>query len=334
MNHFKENSHQKNNKNTQLSIERMIVNKSTSAFDGQIVFSTPKFLWMGSIYSIAIIGGILTASLENILVFLISTAITLCLGHSIGMHRLLIHRSFQCPVWLEYCLVHLGVLVGLAGPKSMMKTHDLRDWAQRQSQCHDYFGHRQVFWKDAFWQIFCDIQLTHPPEFIPEKSFSENKVYHWMEKTWLLQQIPWATLLYLMGGIEWVIWGSCIRIAVSVTGHWLIGYFAHNEGEQEWHVHGASVQGFNIRFASLLTMGESWHNNHHAFPGSAKLGLKKGQLDPGWWVILFLKQMGLTYDIKLPEDLAIRKELMPLNTHEPSTLSNNVDSTISKSSMV
>ena len=85
-------------------------------------------------------------------------------------------------------------------------------------------------------------------------------------------------------------WGICMRVAVSVTGHWFIGYFAHNQGARDWHVDGAAIQGFNIKFASLITMGESWHNNHHAFPGSALLGIEKNQLDPGWWVLLALKK--------------------------------------------
>lgn len=303
------------------SIERIIVDSETDATQGKVVLSKSKSLWLGSMFSIAIVGGSMTFSIENLLVFLSSTAISLCLGHSLGMHRLLIHKSFKCPSWLEYLLVHLGVIVGLAGPKGMMKTHDLRDWAQRQAESHDYFGHRQKFWKDAFWQLFCDIKLANPPKFIPEKSFAENKVYQLMEKTWLVQQLPLAILLYLIGGLDWVIWGSCMRVTASVFGHWLIGYFAHNEGGQDWHIDGASVQGFNIRFASLLTMGESWHNNHHAFPGSAKLGLEKGQLDPGWWVLRFFEKINLVWDIKLPKDLPAREELRVLNVGQPKGLS-------------
>jgi stearoyl-CoA desaturase (delta-9 desaturase) len=53
-------------------------------------------------------------------------------------------------------------------------------------------------------------------------------------------------------------------------------------------VDGAAVQGRNIPLTSLLTMGESWHNNHHAFPGSARLGLYAGEWDPGWWMLLVL----------------------------------------------
>jgi len=282
---------------------------SCDANEGEVVFSLAKSLWFLSMLLIGIIGGFLTFSLDAFLVFIIFTALTLCLGHSLGMHRRLIHQSFDCPKWLEYFFVHLGVLVGLAGPRGMMHTHDMRDWAQRQNKCHDYFAHRQPILIDGIWQLLYDIKLEQPPQFKPEQEFVEDKVYQWMENTWMWQQLPWAILLFFSGGIAWVVWGICIRVVVSMTGHWLIGYFAHNEGDRDWHVNGASVQGYNIKFAALITMGESWHNNHHAFPGSALLGIEDNQIDPGWWVLKRLEKMGLVCNLKLPEDFPVRNEL-------------------------
>jgi fatty-acid desaturase len=130
------------------------------------------------------------------------------------------------------------------------------------------------------------------------EAFDNDKVYPWMEKYWLWQQLPLAVLMFVAGGIDWVIWGCCVRVAVCVTGHWFIGYMAHNNGGRHWHVEGASVQGYNIKFAALITMGENWHNNHHAFPGSALLGVEPGQMDPGWWVLMVLKKLGLVWNIK------------------------------------
>lgn len=63
------------------------------------------------------------------------------------------------------------------------------------------------------------------------------------------------------------------------------------------------------RFTSLLTMGECWHNNHHAFPGSARLGLQPGEWDPGWWALQALRRIGLVWSPKLPADLPTRPEL-------------------------
>ena len=295
---------------------RISERKSTSAVYGKVVVSPVKSVWFIFMFIVATVAGFYTFSFDSLLVFLLFTAITLCLGHSLGMHRRLIHKSFECPKWLEYIFVHLGVLVGLAGPKGMMETHDMRDWAQRQDKCHDYFGHKQPILIDGIWQLLCDMKLENPPGFIPEKEFSQDKIYQWMEKTWMWQQLPWAIFLFIFGGISWVVWGICVRVVVSTMGHWLIGYFAHNKGERVWHVKGASAQGYNIKFAALITMGESWHNNHQAFPGSAQLGIEKNQIDPGWWVLKFLEKMGLVWDLKLPEDLPARDELENLNEND------------------
>lgn len=56
----------------------------------------------------------------------------------------------------------------------------------------------------------------------------------------------------------------------------------------------------DYRWVSLITYGEGWHNNHHAFIYSARLGLKWWQFDPGWYVIKFLQLIGLATDVKLP----------------------------------
>jgi len=295
---------------------RFTSEKNTNAYEGDVVYAPIKSLWISSMTLIAIIGGIYTASVEALLVFLVTTAITICFGHSLGMHRCFIHLSFKCSKPLEHLMVYLGVLVGLAGPIGMMYTHDIRDWAQRQKRSHAYFGHKASFFKDAFWQMHCDIQLRHVPKFEPEDSVINDRFYRFLETTWMWQQLPVAVLLFLAGGIEWVIWGVCMRVTVSVMGHWLIGHFAHNTGHRDWEIEGASVQGYNIKFCGIITMGECWHNNHHAFPGSALLGVNTNQSDPGWWMLMLMEKIGLVWDIKTPEDLSQRNELVPLTIHQ------------------
>ncbi|MBL4796787.1 MAG: acyl-CoA desaturase [Oleispira sp.] len=288
---------------------RIVDTPTSNAFEGSVSWAPTKSLWVITMSLIGVVGGYYSASIETLAVFLVTSGITLCFGHSLGMHRRFIHHSYECPRWLEYLFVYLGVLVGLAGPIGMMHTHDLRDWAQRQKRCHAYFGHKTSFLKDGFWQIHCDIKLQHPPEFQPDSHISNSRFYQFIEKTWMWQQLPLALCLFFLGGVSWVVWGVCLRVCVSITGHWLIGYFAHNKGHSEWHVKGAAVQGYNIKFCGLITMGECWHNNHHAFPGSALLGINANQTDPGWWMLLILKKLGLVWNIKTPEDLPNRSEL-------------------------
>ena len=74
--------------------------------------------------ALGIAGIILYPQWDAALVFVILCAVTICGGQSVGMHRLLIHRSFEAPRWLEYLLVWLGTLVGMAGPFGMIRAHD------------------------------------------------------------------------------------------------------------------------------------------------------------------------------------------------------------------
>lgn len=85
--------------------------------------------------------------LSDLSFFFATTGVCVLFGHSLGMHRKFIHNSYQCPKWLEYFLVHLGTLMGIAGPLGMLKAHDFRDWAQRQKEgeCHDYYGQQVSF---------------------------------------------------------------------------------------------------------------------------------------------------------------------------------------------
>ncbi len=306
---------------THSSVPRIHAQHPAQAIHGVVRWSPIKSLWWFSMLGIVLAFGWHTLSWASAGIFAGTCAITLCLGHSLGMHRRFIHNSYQCPLWLEYFFVWLGTLVGMAGPLSMMRTHDTRDWAQRQPLCHDYFAHRRNFWHDGWWQIHCELVLDRPPTFQPEPRVVQSRFYAFLEATWMVQQLIPAALLWLWGGWAFVVWGVSARVAVCVTGHWLIGHFAHLHGGQHWHVGDAGVQGYNVHLHGLLkpitawlTMGECWHNNHHAFPGSAQLGLHADELDPGWWVLRGLRSMRLVHHIRQPHQLPTRASLQAIPT--------------------
>jgi len=285
---------------------------TTTSTQGEVVLDFGKLLWLGGVGLSGTVGAALTFSWSALLLFVFFTAAVLLFGHSLGMHRLFIHKAFAAPKWLQLCLIHMGTLVGIAGPLGMLKTHDTRDWAQRQTQCHDFFAHNKPWWQDLFWQLFCRFELLDDLKFEIEDPIRSDRALYWMERTWMLQQLPWALLLYYLGGWSFVFWGISARILICNLGHWLIGYFAHNQGHRHWHVDGAAVQGHDVRWTSLLTMGECWHNNHHAFPFSAKFGLLPGQWDPGWWVLLILEKLGLVSDLVVADINSPRIELIRL----------------------
>ena len=292
--------------------ERIFADDRTNPAVGTVRWAPAKSLWLGTMTVAAVVLGPLFFSWDAFALFFVASGITLCFGHSVGMHRRLIHSSFECPLWLEHVCVYLGTLVGMAGPIGMIRLHDHRDWAQRQPACHDYSRHHAGFWRDAWWQLHCKLVLAHPPEFRLEPRLAKDRFYAFVERTWRWQQLPWAVLFYAVGGMPWLVWGICVRVAVSVTGHWLVGHYAHRKGGQTWIVEGAAAQGYNVKFAGLISMGECWHNNHHAYPRSAKMGLLPGQLDLGWWLIKAFEACGLAWDVKTPANLPMREGLRQL----------------------
>jgi stearoyl-CoA desaturase (delta-9 desaturase) len=293
-----------------VSIDRIIVHPSTSATNGAIKWLPWKTIWLFLHTVLGLAGIIIFPQIDALLIFLALTATTICAGHSVGMHRLLIHRSFETYLPIEYLLVWLGTLVGMAGPIGMIKTHDTRDWHQRQTICPPHPSHDARFFKDAWWQLCCVFKLASPPEFRLEDRVKHDPFFNFVERTWMLQQAPVALVLYLFGGWAWVLWGCSLRISVSLIGHWMVGHFAHRRGQQGWVVKGLPVQGYNLPGLGVITFGESWHGNHHAFPHSAKLGVEPGQSDPGYRFICGLEKLGLVWDVKTPHSEPARDGLL------------------------
>ena len=107
--------------------------------------------------------------------------------------------------------------------------------------------------------------------------------------------VPLAVLLYLWGGWPFVLWGVCVRVLVSTAGHWSVTYFCHNPHLSphpgRWLVKDAGIQAANLPGLGLLTYGECWHNNHHAYPQVAKCGWQWWEIDMTWWVMIHQDQV-------------------------------------------
>ena len=250
---------------------------------------------------------------------LLLTGVMLLLGHSVGFHRLLIHGSFRTTPFMRRFLIWCGTVAGMSGPLWIVRTHDLRDWAQRQQDCHDYLSHRRPMLIDAWWQLHCRLELERPPQF-ELGELERDRFTLLLERTWMLQQLPIAAVLWLVGGWPFVVWGVFVRVALTVHGHWFVGHLAHRRGPQSWLVREAGVQAHDVPWAGFITMGEAWHNNHHAYPGSAKIGLKPGQSDWGYRFIQLLERTGLAWDVCLPKQMAGRtSKLEAVAASEPTS---------------
>jgi fatty-acid desaturase len=290
------------------AVNFLIDEDGPDAVDGAVKADLPSIIWNGGCAAVAIMAGPFFLTPATAALFLISTGVALLLGHSLGYHRMMIHGSFTAPRWLERTLVWFGAFVGMAGPYGIIRAHDTRDWAQRQAACHAFLAHKTNIIRDAWWQIYCRLDLARPPRFDFGR-LDRDPFYRWLEATWRWQQLPVALLFYAIGGWGWVIWGVAARVAISNHGHWLVGHLAHNRGPQHWTVDAHGVQAYDVPWAAIPTMGEAWHNNHHAYPGSANMGLHAGQLDLGYHVIRLLEGLGWVHNVQTPETLGQRAGL-------------------------
>lgn len=290
-----------------------IEEKGANPVEGRVVYDLPKLLWNLSMILSAVILAPLTFTISSFILFLVLTYFSLLIGHSAGMHRMMIHRSYECHPIIEKLLIYIGVLVGMSGPYGIIKIHDLRDWAQRKERCHDFFSHRRRYSLDIWWQLTSKFKFNKPPTINIEVKYRSDGFYQWLESTWRLHQLFLAMVLYLFGGWGFVVWGVFVRVSVSIVGHWSITYFCHNPGPGKWRVKNASVQASNIPGLGIITYGECWHNNHHAFPESARIGIEQGQHDPAWYFIKLLVFFGLAKNIGKPRNLELRDDLQKLN---------------------
>ena len=293
-------------------INSLVLDDQCSPVGGVIVWDTARSLFNGTMLVLAVALGPLYFSRSALAVFFALCLVTLCCGHSVGFHRRLIHRSYQCPKWLERTLIYLGTLVGMGGPLWTVRTHDMRDWAQRSTTCHPYFAHKAGFWRDAWWYLHCRMMLAQPPRFDPGPEFGGDLFYTTLNRTAMLQQIPVGIVLFALGGMPWLVWGVIVRVALCTTMHWYISRLAHTSGPQSWMVDGVGTMGHDVPLWAIPTMGEGWHNNHHAYPASARHSLFPGQFDPGFRFIQILEAFGLAWNIRTPDNLPIRKGVRSL----------------------
>jgi fatty-acid desaturase len=105
-------------------------------------------------------------------------------------------------------------------------------------------------------------------------------------------------ILFAIGGWAMVVWGVAARVVLAWHATWFVNSLSHIYGERP---HSTSDDSTNNWFVALLTFGEGWHNNHHAFPTSARHGLEWFQFDMNWIAIRILEKLGLATQIKTPE---------------------------------
>lgn len=271
---------------------------------GRIRFDVIKSLWLWSMLLTALFLGLPQLNLIGVTLATLIAGITFCLGHSVGLHRGIIHRSYEMPVWVRRLLAYLFVLTGLGGPLTWARIHSVRDYWQNQSSCPEFLGYKHSPWLDFWWNLHFRFQPadTRDMQRIPADIFKDPWL-HFLERTWALHQLPLAAMLWLGFGPAVVASAICGRIAVGILCHWFISFATHAWGDQPHQIPDACEMGTNQWFLGVISFGEGFHNNHHAFPNSARLGLGPRDWDLGWYVILLMKRFGLVDKIHVASEV-------------------------------
>jgi len=226
--------------------------------------------------------------------------VTACLGVTLGYHRLLSHRSFIVPRWLERFFATCGAISCQHGPIDWVGLH--RHHHSFSDTEVDHHNSKKGFWWSHMGWMFKDVEALKT---VPKLSADliKDPYYRFLNKYFLLLQIPIGLSLYAIGqklgvgGWALVLWGIPLRLVVVYHITWLVNSATHCWGKAPFESGDSSK---NNAWVAALTFGEGWHNNHHAFPNSAKQGLFKGQVDITWEHIKILAKLGLAKKIKLP----------------------------------
>jgi stearoyl-CoA desaturase (delta-9 desaturase) len=218
------------------------------------------------------------------------------LGIGMGFHRLLTHRGFKTPRWVEYFLTFCGTLALEGGPIYWVVTH-------RIHHAHTDVAGDPHTPRDGRWWAHMGWILTGTAQQYP-RSVLERYAPDLMKDRFhvRLNSVYWLPLVFMgialltFGGWSYLTWGVFFRVTFGLHATWLVNSVTHMWGTRRFKTRDDST---NNWWVALLTFGEGWHNNHHAHPTAARHGLTWYEIDFNWYGIRVLQLLGLAKSIKL-----------------------------------
>jgi stearoyl-CoA desaturase (delta-9 desaturase) len=225
-------------------------------------------------------------------------------GIGMGYHRLLTHRGFKTPKWMEYFLTVCATLALEGGPIFWVATHRIHH--QKSDRDGDPHSPREgLWWSHAGW-IITGSAMHHDTailkRYVPDLSKDKFHVlltkYHW------IPQVVLGIMLLAYGfatggivtGIAYVLWGVFLRVTFGLHWTWAVNSVTHVWGSRRFKTRDDST---NNWWVAAFSFGEGWHNNHHAHPTSARHGLAWYEFDINWMCIATLKLFGLAEDVRV-----------------------------------
>ncbi len=270
---------------------------------GQIKALTPKsqfssgMVWYFAIFhALALLAFFPFAfSWSAVVVMLVLNWMTASLGICLGFHRYLTHRSLDLPKWLGYFFVLLGSLALENGPIKWVGQHRMHH-ANSDTDQEPHSARKGFWWAHMGWMLHRHPVFDNPFRIKSyTKDLQDDAFYAFLEKHFISVQVAFGLILFAIGGIPWVIWGIFLRVVLVYHQTWLVNSAAHTFGYKNLKLE--NDLSTNCWWVGLLAFGEGWHNNHHAFPKSARHGLRPWEVDMTWWTISGLKTLGLATNL-------------------------------------
>jgi stearoyl-CoA desaturase (delta-9 desaturase) len=249
-------------------------------------------------------------SWANLAAFVVTWWIANSLGIGIGFHRLMTHRGFKTPRWVERTLVVFGSLALQGSALAWVTTHRMHHKFTETDK--DPHSPRQGgFWSHMGW-IFVGTSQWHSKatvqKYVPDL-LKDNFIVRVSALYWVTSVIAGGVLLAI-GGWQMVLWGVFLRTVFGWHTTWLVNSATHMWGTRRFDIHDDST---NNGLIALITFGEGWHNNHHAHPSAARHGLTWYEIDFNWMAIKVMEKLGWASNIKLIDlDKEMAKEEMAM----------------------
>lgn len=220
----------------------------------------------------------------------------ICFGIGMGYHRLLTHRSYKVPKFIEYFLTVCATLALEGGPIFWVATHRIHH--QKSDRDGDpHTPNDGGFWAHMGWIIFGEANHNNTEamsRYAPD--LAKDRFHVWINNYHYVPMVVVGLALLAFGGWGMLMWGIFARVVVGLHATWLVNSATHMWGKRRFPTRDDSR---NNWWVALLTFGEGWHNNHHAHPTSARHGLAWYELDVTWIHIRLLQKLGLAKAVQV-----------------------------------
>ncbi|QDS92219.1 Fatty acid desaturase [Roseimaritima multifibrata] len=242
------------------------------------------------------------------------------LGVTIGYHRLLTHRGFECPKWLEHTFAILGMCNLQDSPARWVAIHRLHhQHSDHQPDPHSPLA--SFLWSHVGWVVYRHRDLDRTSRYERYvRDLLRDPFYLRLEKKdgWFFVFAAHALLIVGAGALygwfsggsgqaafqmaaSWAVWAVAARTVFVLHGTWAVNSLTHVFGYRNYETRDESRNNWLV---ALSSHGEGWHNNHHAQPRSAAHGHHWWEFDMSWWVIRGMEMVGLATKVVRPKPVA------------------------------